>query len=158
MTTVCAATAARATNASVFFQRGALAQCPAKWDDDLIDGTHTAGGRGRRDRQPGSPPSHLGAHKAWAVARLAQGHWMEAPHAGEDGGPAAWTTRLMPAEAKAAVRSMAQLPPADQRRLGAHVLVHAHTQDTKATARRLADDPHGDSYSYIAIVTTSSRP
>ena len=75
-------------------------------------------------------------NKSWAAARRALGLWLEAPQVGENGGPA-WTARLMPDGADTAVRSMAQLPPVDQLRLGAHVLVHAHTQDTKATARRL---------------------
>ncbi len=63
----------------------------------------------------------------------------------------------MPDGANTAVRSMAQLPPVDQLRLGAHVLVHAHAQDTKATARRLLTLLARDHCSYGQI-PRASRP
>ena len=64
----------------------------------------------------------------------------------------------MPDGANTAVRRMAQLPPVVQLRLGAHVLVHAHTQqDTKATARRLLTLLARDHSSYGQIPRTSRR-
>ena len=141
----------------LFFQWGALAQDPAKWGA-LINGTHIAGGSDRRDRQHTSPPvTWVDPHnRAWATARRALGCWLDAPHAGAGGGPA-WTTRLMPAGANAAVRTMAQLPPVDQLRLGAHVLVHAHTQDTKAAARQLLKLLAHDQSSFGQIPRTHRR-